>query len=272
MSETQRDDPFEALRQTLSALDKVKVAVSGGVDSMSLGILAHRILARRAHLFHAVSPAVPPDATARVKATAEAEGWRLSLIDAGEFDDPEYLRNPYRRCFHCKKNLYGSLAQSLGGGVILSGANHDDLDDFRPGLQAAEQFGVRHPFVECGIGKARIRDLCRQLGYPELAALPASPCLSSRVETGLPIQAAVLGFVHQVESRLRQSLQADLVRCRVRPDSIAIQLDKAQLSQLSEREAHALSQHIRALAEPLALPRNVQFEPYRMGSAFVDIN
>ena len=77
---------------------------------------------------HAVSPAVPPEATARVRAIAATEGWSLAIFDAGEFEDPRYRANPVDRCFYCKTNLYGRIARETGA-TILSGTNIDDLDD-----------------------------------------------------------------------------------------------------------------------------------------------
>ena len=94
----------------LKRLVPVKVAVSGGVDSMTLAILAGRTLGRDAVMFHAVSPAVPPAATERVRGVARSEGWRLRELDAGEFADEDYVANPYIRCFHCKNNLYRTLS------------------------------------------------------------------------------------------------------------------------------------------------------------------
>ncbi|MEA3278305.1 MAG: adenine nucleotide alpha hydrolase [Pseudomonadota bacterium] len=256
------------LERLLARLAPVTIAVSGGVDSMTLAIAAGRTLGPQAVMFHALSPAVPPAATARVKETARAERWNLHLVNAGEFRDEDYLKNPYRRCFHCKKNLYATLAVDHPG-TILSGTNLDDMDDFRPGLRAAEQFAVRHPFVECGIDKAGIRRICRALRYGELADLPASPCLSSRVETGLRIEPRVLDFIDRVESGLRDFLRPEAVRCRVRRDEIAVQLDAGSLTALSSLGKEDWAERIGALAQPLGLPVNVRFEPYRMGSAFV---
>jgi uncharacterized protein len=261
---------IQALEELLTGLGRVKIAISGGVDSMTLGILAGRALSSRPAIYHALSPAVPPAATARVQESARAEGWDLHLVNAGEFGDEAYLSNPYRRCFHCKHNLYAALAGE-GTGTILSGTNTDDMDDFRPGLQAAAQFAVRHPFVECGVDKAGIRRICRRLGYPKLAELPAAPCLSSRVETGIRIQPAVLGFIDRVESSVRDALRPAVVRCRVRRDVIAVQLDPGSLTALTSADTGDWAGRIGALAEPLGLPTNVCFEPYRMGSAFVQI-
>ena len=123
------------------------VAVSGGVDSMTLSSFSHRLgVGNKVRMIHAVSPAVPAAATARVRALAKEENWRLDVIDAGEFSDERYRTNPVNRCFYCKTNLYQSLA-AMTGGMVLSGANMDDLGDYRPGLQAAANNGVRHPYV-----------------------------------------------------------------------------------------------------------------------------
>lgn len=268
------DDRVRALQGLLGELGAVRVAVSGGVDSLTLALLAGRTSGCRATMFHAVSPAVPAAAGERVRDMARREGWDLRLIDAGEFADEDYLANPYRRCFHCKQRLYTALA-ALGeprseGVTLVSGTNLDDLDDFRPGLQAAERFGVRHPFVECRVDKVGVRALCRRLGYPEVASLPASPCLSSRIETGLRIDPRVLGFVDRVESLLRGDLRPATVRCRVHRDEIQIQLDSDCLAALGVAERADWGRRIGALAEPLRLPMQVEFESYRMGSAFVE--
>jgi len=268
MSERQIQALETLLTEIYRVGGQVKVAVSGGVDSMTLGILAGRTLGREALICHALSPAVPAAAGERVRETAAAEGWELRLLDAGEFNDEAYLSNPYRRCFHCKGHLYAALAAD-GPGTLLSGTNSDDLEDFRPGLQAAEQYAVRHPFVECGIDKPAVRRICRRLGYPELAELPAAPCLSSRVQTGIRIRPQVLGFVDRVESGLRDDLRPAVVRCRVGSDAIAVQLDPQSLAALGTVGSDLWAERIRALAQPLGLPAEVRFEPYRMGSAFV---
>ena len=111
-------------------------------------------------MLHAVSPAVPPHATARVRAHAGLEGWNLAVADAGEFADPRYRANPVDRCFFCKSNLYDRI-RSVTQATVASGTNLDDLGDFRPGLKAASQRGVVHPFVEAGIDKAAVREIAR---------------------------------------------------------------------------------------------------------------
>ena len=168
-----------ALNAVLDDIGRAAVAVSGGVDSMTLALLAGRRLGADCAMFHAVSPAVPAEATARVQEYAVREGWRLTVLDAGEFDDPAYRANPANRCFYCKTNLYGALAARTDA-TLLSGTNLDDLGDWRPGLKAAEVHGVRHPFVEAGIDKAhrpfhRGGIGFRRSGAPPGRALPLEP-------------------------------------------------------------------------------------------------
>jgi uncharacterized protein len=257
-------DKAAGLDAVLAGLGKVAVAVSGGVDSMTLAVIAGRRLGERAEMIHANSPAVPPEATARVAAYARSEGWRLSIIDAGEFADPDYLANPANRCFFCKINLYGTIAARTGA-TIVSGTNLDDLGDWRPGLRAAEQHGVRHPYVEAGVDKAGVRALARSLDLDDLAELPAAPCLSSRLATGIRVTADRLRLVHAVERLISRELAPGTVRCRLFHDGVAIQLDPDGLRRITDREAAPLRRAIERMAGAAA----VRYEPYRMGSAFL---
>jgi pyridinium-3,5-biscarboxylic acid mononucleotide sulfurtransferase len=256
-----------ALARVLDEIGEVAIAVSGGVDSMTLAFIAGRRLGLRAEMIHAVSPAVPPEATERVRRYAGREAWRLDLIDAGEFDDPDYLRNPANRCFFCKANLYGTIARRTRA-RILSGTNLDDLGDYRPGLKAAENNGVVHPYVEAGIDKASVRALARRRGLSDLAELPAAPCLSSRLETGLRVTGEALGLVHAVERLLSRSLAPKTVRCRLFRDSIAIQLDAEGLDRIQALEAEPVRRKIETLVRTHGEARPIRFEAYRMGSAF----
>jgi len=263
-------EPLKALEAVLDGIGQVAVAVSGGVDSTTLAAAAHRRLAGNVEVWHAVSPAVPPEATARVEALAQRFGWALHTVDAGEFADEEYLANPVNRCFFCKTSLYGTIAGRTGR-VTVSGANTDDLGDFRPGMQAAAEHGVRHPYIEAGIGKAGVRAIAASLGLDELARLPSSPCLSSRIETGLRVDAPTLDMVHRVETLVAGWLAGNgmvpgAVRCRVRRDGIAVELDDGALGLVTA------SAPVRRQVVDLVGERGyagVRFEPYRQGSAFL---
>lgn len=255
-------DPLADLRAMLRRLDTVEVAVSGGVDSLTLAAAAHDLLGGCARMRHAVSPAVPPEATGRTRALAAARGWVLDVFDAGEFADPRYRANPADRCFFCKTNLYGAIA-ARAGGTILSGTNTDDLADWRPGLRAAAQHGVRHPFVEVGIDKATVRRLAARLGLGAVADLPASPCLSSRIETGIRVEPELLAMVHRAERLVAEALAPRTVRARLRAAGLVIELDPDALRR-AEPHRPALLAALGRLTE-----RPVSFAPYRTGSAFL---
>jgi uncharacterized protein len=259
-----------ALERVIETIGRVAVAVSGGVDSMTLAVVAHRVLGASATMVHAVSPAVPADATERVERYARREGWRLVRIDAGELLDARYVANPVNRCYFCKTNLYSTIAPLAGAGVtIVSGTNTDDLGDFRPGLAAAAEHSVRHPYVECGIGKPAIRAIATWLGLDDLAELPAAPCLSSRVETGIAIDPEVLKAIDACERLVRDVTGAATVRCRVRRDAVVVELDDTALADLEAPRRAALAGEVDERMTAAGVSRVLRFEPYRMGSAFL---
>ncbi len=267
-SSPQTVEHYRSLDAALGSCAPLAVAVSGGVDSMTLAYHAHALLGGEALMFHAASPAVPPSATARVRDYAVRQGWSLVVLDAGEFDDETYLANPVNRCLFCKTNLYGTLAAETDR-QIVSGTNIDDLGDFRPGLEAAAAHGVRHPFVEAGIDKSGVRMLASELGLADLAELPAAPCLSSRVETGIPIDPAQLPRIDAVERHVGASLKTRTVRCRVRRSGVVLELDRDTHDRLDHATAASLSREIASL---MAVPvRDVSFAIYRRGSAFLRI-
>ena len=252
----------------LGALGPVSVAVSGGVDSVTLAAVAHRRAPNSTRMFHAVSPAVPEEATARLKARAETESWALTVIDAGEFSDSTYRANPVNRCFYCKDNLYRTI-QSLTDETVVSGANMDDLGDYRPGLDAASDHQVRHPWVEARIGKAGIRVLAAAMGLDEVAELASAPCLSSRVETGIAIEADTLASIDAAERWLRRRLHPETVRCRVRRSGVVIELDEITLNGLGAQMRDDVATPIATMfAVDRPAPR-IEFAAYRQGSAFV---
>lgn len=247
----------------LRKYDGLTIAVSGGIDSMTLAYVAHRFAGYPVVMVHAVSPAVPPAATARVRSYAAREGWHLELVDAGEFSDPSYLANPVDRCYFCKSHLYDSI-HVRSDGPVASGANLDDLDDYRPGLKAAAERRVVHPLVDSGIDKAAVRSLARWHALIDIAELPAQPCLASRVETGIGIDADDLAFIDEVEGALRGWLgEPATVRCRITREGVVIEVGDGTAS------GHDV---IAATVEPLCARKGRPFvgvRRYRQGSAFL---
>ena len=248
------------------ALDRpatLAIAVSGGVDSMTLATFAHRRGTVRITMVHAVSPAVPVAATARVRDLAGGEGWNLIVTGTGEFDDPRYRDNPVDRCYFCKTNLYDRI-RGLVSGPIASGANLDDLGDYRPGLLAAAEREVVHPFIEAGMNKANVRVLARLLHLTDIAELPAQPCLASRVETGIAIDADDLAFVEKVEARLiTLAPRGATLRCRITRAGVTLEIGQ---------EAMASARILEDAARTLCSVEGRNFagsQPYRRGAMFV---
>jgi uncharacterized protein len=245
---------------------RLAVAVSGGVDSVTLATFAHGGDGSRVEIFHAVSAAVPREATERVKRLAADHGWRLRIVDAREFTDANYLANPVDRCFFCKTNLYGCIARQ-NDAQILSGANLDDLREYRPGLEAAKRHSVRYPYLEAEIDQGGCARSLENSAWGLYPSCPRRPAF--RVETGLAIRAEVLQTIHTVERSIARDFPAGIVRCRVRAKGVVIELDPETLAAMTGKrkdEVRAQADRVFAgIAQTLAL----SFEPYRSGSAFV---
>jgi pyridinium-3,5-biscarboxylic acid mononucleotide sulfurtransferase len=254
----------------LAGMPDRAVACSGGVDSLTLATVAHRAAPGSTLVVHSVTPAVPAAATARVLAAADAEGWDLRLVRSAEFDDDRYLANPVDRCYTCKTHLYdamaGVLAAVAGTHALLSGANADDLGEYRPGLRAAAEHGVRHPWVEVGATKADVRALARELGL-DCADLPAAPCLASRLYTGTAVTPARLRAVEVGEALLTERTGARVVRCRLREDAVRIEVPDADRPRITPDVVAAVLAAMRAV-DPGVRTAELDPEPYRPGRAF----
>lgn len=261
---------LKALQDILQQTGKVTVAVSGGVDSMTLAYVAHKTLGNKAKMVHATSSAVPSADTRRIQKYAKEQGWQLALVQAGEMQDTAYRNNPVNRCYHCKSALYSTL-KSLDFGQVVSGTNLDDLSDYRPGLIAAKEKAIRHPFVEAEIDKATIRQIAQHFQLADIAFLPASPCLASRVETGVFIQPEQLDLINRVETSLRQQINAENIRCRLLAQRLVLQIDEDKLSTLHKTLIDSIIADTESMANEVGLTLPVDVAPYKRGSAFVRV-
>jgi uncharacterized protein len=168
------------LESRIRPLGGAVVAFSGGVDSSLVAALAARTLGDRALAVTAVSPALATGELEGARGVARAIGIVHEEVATDELAREGYRRNDRDRCYHCKTELYESLwalARRRGYPAVLSGANADDVGDWRPGLRAAAEHGVVHPLLEAGVGKGEVRALAAELAIPS-AEKPASPCLA----------------------------------------------------------------------------------------------
>jgi uncharacterized protein len=257
-------DTLDRLVARIDRHARLAIAVSGGVDSMTLAHVAHTRSRTQVTMYHAAGPAVPAAAGERVRAHATRHGWRLVVLDAGELADPRYRANPVDRCYYCKSNLYARIREATPD-AIASGTNTDDLADFRPGRRRAPEPRVFHPSGAPPPPKAGVYRLAALLGLRDLERLPAQPCLSSRVETGIGIAAADLAFVDAVETRLAQRLGGSAtLRCRVTRAGVVIEIAGAD-----DPEAVEAARAIGAAACVGGRRVFAGVRPYRRGAAFL---
>ena len=197
----------DQLIETLRAYGRVAVAFSGGIDSTVVAQAAFEALGDDAVAVTAVSESLAEGELEEARDLLVRIGIRHRVIRTEEFSNPDYRRNNPDRCYFCKNELYGRLEAmlpELGADVIASGANPDDMGDYRPGLKAAAEHGVRHPLQECGFTKADVRALALAWGLPTWDK-PATPCLSSRIAYGEEATPERNRMIDQAEQWLRRS-------------------------------------------------------------------
>ncbi|NLZ92634.1 MAG: ATP-dependent sacrificial sulfur transferase LarE [Firmicutes bacterium] len=204
------------LQKNIAASKGAVVAYSGGVDSTFLAWVAHRILRDKVLMVTAISPLHPRSEQEFSIELAKQFCFPQQVIRTNELEDKLFIANPPQRCYYCKKAFFSTLkkiAAEKGFTDVFDGTNYDDLTDFRPGMQAAKELGIKSPLAQVKLTKAEIRSLSKQYNLPTWDK-PSFACLASRIPYGEQITAEKLARVEQAELFLRTlSLKQLRVRC-----------------------------------------------------------
>jgi pyridinium-3,5-biscarboxylic acid mononucleotide sulfurtransferase len=221
---------LEQLKILLAEMDRALIAYSGGIDSTLVAKIACDVLGDRAVAVTAVSPSLLPEELDDACTQAKEIGIQHELVETKEMDNPNYTANPVNRCYFCKSELHDTLkpiAIERGYPYVIDGVNADDLQDYRPGIQAAKERGARSPLAEVGVTKLEVRQISQYLGLPWWDK-PAQPCLSSRFPYGEEITVSKLQRVGRAEVYLRK-LGYQNIRVRSEKDTARIELPPEQI-------------------------------------------
>ena len=224
-------EKLEQLSNLFQNMEKALIAYSGGVDSTLVAKIAYDVLGDRALAITAVSPSLLPEELIDAQTQAAQIGIRHEMVETREMDNPNYTSNPINRCYFCKSELHDTLkplALKRGYPYVVDGVNADDLQDYRPGIQAAKERGARSPLAEIGVSKAEVRAISRTLGLAWWDK-PAQPCLSSRFPYGEAITVTKLQRVGRAEIYLRR-LGYNNLRVRSQDDTAKIELPAAEIT------------------------------------------
>ena len=257
------EEKLDSLKKTLKSLESVVIAYSGGVDSTFLSKVAFDVLGDNALAVTAKSETYPRSEFEEAIKFAGEMGVKHEAIVSEELDIPEFSDNPVNRCYYCKKELFAKLketAKERGFKHVVDGSNYDDLDDYRPGMQAVEELGVRSPLKEAGMTKDDIRELSKRMGLPTWDK-PSFACLSSRFPYGNKITREKLTAVGEAEIFLRN---LGIRQLRVRHH------DKIARVEVAEEDMETLFRHREQIVEKLKeLGYNyvtMDLQGYRTGS------
>ena len=229
-------------------MQSVMVAYSGGVDSSLVAWMAHAVLGERLLSVTVRSPVESPEETRKAIELAELVGFRHEVIDIHELENPRFAANPPDRCYLCKLMRFQALhtlsASQSPTPILVDGSNADDMGDYRPGMRALAELGVRSPLREAGLTKAEVRTLSYSLGLPNWDK-PAAPCLATRFPYGTRLVTKAIQKVGEAEAYL-YALGLHAVRVRVHGDLARIEVQPTEFSTVLEQRQQ-IAGHLRQL-------------------------
>ena len=247
---TRLGEKVEKAITSISQHNGAVVALSAGVDSSLVALLAKMALGDRSVAVTALSESLPPGELEIAEKTAQGIGIRHIIVRTNEIQNPIYSSNPSNRCFYCKDALYSELtniASSLGFETLIDGTQIDDLTDDRPGFLAARNYGVKSPLLEAGFSKRDVRDTAKALGLA-VWDKPAMPCLSSRIPHGEMVTEDKLRMVGEAELFIKNLTRVRELRVRYHGGSARVEIAPEERHLfLDQGTMDLVTQHLREL-------------------------
>ena len=229
--------------------NKVMIALSGGVDSAVVAYAAFQALGSSAIAVTADYKTLSQEELESAKQVCSEIGIEQMILDYSELENEDFVKNDSNRCFHCRMELGDhliKLAKTHSVEIIVDGTNIDDLGDYRPGIQALKENGVRSPLVETKFFKSEIRDIAKSVGL-SVHDRPANSCLASRIPWGQRVTAERLTRIELGETLVKQITKLKQVRVRDIQGCAKIEVDKEKISIFDENIINQLSEKLKMI-------------------------